>query len=442
MARPLSYVRVRVTLAATVAALLVALVGAGVFVTTLRSTLTTQLQTSGQQQVEEVQAQLDQGQTPAQVVVTGKNDIVIQVVDHTGRVVASDHPYVTTPLLSGPGTSRKVKVEGLEDPYVVVARVATKGGLLIVVGRSAEQVEKATQTSSLLLAFSVPAALALLALAVWVSLGRALRPVESMRRQAATITSAHLHQRLAVPEGDDEIPRLAATLNEMLDRIDGANRLQRQFVSDASHELRSPLASLRQLAEIARDYPDRVPPGALARDVLLEEQRMEELVTALLILARVDDRPQSGRGADAVDLDDLVLEEVRRLRHDDGPRVDVSAVSAGQVAGDRVLLGQVVANLLSNALRHARSEVRVTLQEQEGQVVLSVEDDGNGIPEQERARVFERFVRLDEARTRDGGGSGLGLAIVRKVVEDLHGAVDVLPAPIGGARFVVTLPTA
>ena len=440
MARPLSYVRVRVTLAATAAALLVALIGSAVFVGSLRSTLTTQLQSSGQQQVEEVQAQLDQGETPAQAVVTGKNDIVLQVVDPSGTVVATDHPQVTVPLLSSPGTKQKVRVRGLEDDYVVVARAAKQDGLLLVVGRSSEQVEKATETSALLLGFSVPAALALLAVAVWVSLGRALRPVEAMRREAAAITSTHRHQRLAVPEGNDEIPRLAATLNQMLDRIDGATRLQRQFVSDASHELRSPLAALRQLAEIARDYPDRVPAGSLARDVLLEEQRMEELVTALLILARIDDRPTGGPAA-AVDLDDLVLEEVRRLRRPEGPHVDVSGVSAGQVDGDRVLLGQVVANLLSNALRHARTEVRVALQERDGQVVLSVEDDGNGIPEEERGRVFERFVRLDEARTRDGGGSGLGLAIVHKVVEGLHGTVEVLASDAGGARFVVTLPS-
>jgi signal transduction histidine kinase len=258
-----------------------------------------------------------------------------------------------------------------------------------------------------------------------------------MRREASTITAAHLHRRLAVPEGSDEIPRLAVTLNEMLDRIDAASVLQRQFVSDASHELRSPLTTLRQLAEVARDYPERVSQGSLARDVLLEEQRMEELVTALLLLARMED--STHRSLSPVDLDDVVLAEARR-RRGAGPRIDVSGVSAGQVLGDPVLLRQLVANLLDNAVRHARSEVRVTLQEYDDQVVLAVDDDGSGIPEQERGRVFERFVRLDDARTRDSGGSGLGLAIVRKVVEDAGGTVEVRDSEAGGARFVVSLP--
>ena len=243
-----------------------------------------------------------------------------------------------------------------------------------------------------------------------------------------------------MPDGDDEIPRLAVTLNEMLDRVDDATKLQRQFVSDASHELRSPLAALRQLAEVARDYPGAVGQETLAADVLAEERRMEDLVTSLLILARVDDGPATS--ATPSDLDDLVLEQARRLRVPGGPRIDVSGVSAGQVMGDQVLLTQVVANLLSNALRHAEAVVSVSLHEYGDQVVLTVDDDGNGIPEADRVRVFQRFVRLDEARTRDGGGSGLGLAIVHKVVEELGGRVEVRSSDHGGARFVVALPAA
>jgi signal transduction histidine kinase len=437
--RPLNQVRVRVTVVATLAALAVGVIGSLLFMTTLRGAMDRQLITSGDQQVQGVQAQLNGGESPERAVVTGKNDIVIQIVDPAGTVIATDHPRVTTPMRTEPGTAKGVRVKRLEDNYVVVARRARNGGDLIVVGRSSEQVERATRTAALLLTVSVPIALAVLAMAVWISVGRALRPVEAMRREAATITATHRHQRLAVPEGDDEIPRLAATLNEMLDRMDAATASQRQFVSDASHELRSPLAALRQLAEVASKYPDKVAPGALARDVLLEETRMEEMVTALLLLARLDDTAPSERTE--VDLDDVVLEQVRRLGTDSAPRVDASGVSAGQVIGDRVLLGRLVANLLANALRHARSEVRVTLHEYDELVVLTVDDDGTGIPEQERGRVFERFVRLDDARTRDQGGSGLGLAIVRKVVEDAQGTVAVQESDLGGARFVVSLPS-
>jgi signal transduction histidine kinase len=438
--RPLSYVRVRVTLAATMAALLVALLGAGLFLVSLRRAMENQLVTSAQQQIAEVQALLRSGDDPRDAVLTGKSDVIIQLLGPQGQIVASDHPRVHSTLLEQPGTDKDVKIHQLEDHYVVVAKRSDPGPGMIVVGRSTDQVKHATAASALLLSFAVPVGLALVAMAVWLSVGRALRPVESMREEAATITAAHLNRRLAVPDGRDEIPRLAATLNEMLDRIDATSRVQRQFVSDASHELRSPLATLRQLAEVARDYPDRTGQDSLARDVLAEEGRMEELVAALLLLARIDDGVPHAAGP--VDLDDLVLDHARRLRHDDGPRIDVSGVSAGQVVGDPVLLGQVVRNLLSNALRHGRNEVSVSLQEYDDQVVLTVDDDGNGIPEADRQRVFERFVRLDEARARDGGGSGLGLAIVHKVVDELGGSVRVQESANGGARFVVEMPTA
>lgn len=433
-------VRVRVTLAATAAALLVAMIGSVLFVLLLRHNLTNELLSSGRQQVETVQAQLATGESSAEAVVTGKNDIVIQLVDASGTVVASDHPRVSTPLRTKPGTSHSVKVRGLVDRYVVVAAEERRGDRLIVVGHSSEQVTRATGNASLLLGLAVPIALAAMALTVWLSVGRALRPVEAMRREAQSITAAHLNRRLAVTPGDDEIPRLATTLNEMLDRIDAASLLQRQFVSDASHELRSPLSALRQLAEVAHGYPESDAHAALARDVLTEEGRMEELVESLLLLSRIEDSQRSASRWD-VDLDDVVLNEVRRTRREGGPAIDVSGVSAGQVLAEPVLVRQVVTNLLTNAVRHARSEVRVALREYDDRVVLTVDDDGHGIPLEERHRVFERFVRLDESRARDAGGSGLGLAIVRKVVEDLGGSVEVGTSDLGGARLLVTLPS-
>ena len=436
--RAQSSVRVRVTAAAMLVAIVVAALGAIIFMTLLRSALEQGLVTSARQEVASVQAQLQAGEPPAQAVVSGRNDVIVQIVSDDGRVVATDHEPVTTPLRTSPGSVRGVRVKGLEDPYVVVAEREREGAGLIAVGRSSEQVTKATRTAAILLGVSLPVALALLGITVWVSVGRALRPVEVMRREAAVITSARLDRRLPITPGDDEIPRLARTLNEMLDRIDTSQRLQRQFVSDASHELRSPLTTLRQLAEVAQGYPGRVATADLAADVLAEEQRMEDLVNALLVLARLDDAP-SARDDRPVDLDDLVLMEARRQR-DGGARIDVSGVSAGQVAGHPVLLGQAVRNLLANAVRHARDRVTVTLDEHDDRVLLVVDDNGPGIPEEERSRVFERFVRLDESRARDDGGAGLGLAIVSKVVESSGGTVVVGDAPGGGARLTVSLP--
>ncbi len=443
--RSLSYVRIRVTAAALLAALVVGVIGSILFVNSLRGDLTSGLVSASQQQAQAVRAQLAEGEVPERAVASGKNDVLVQVIGADGSVVATDHPRVTVPLRTTPGTSQRVRVAGLSDSYVVVALRELGGQRIVAVGRSYEGVTQATEAAGVLLALSVPIGLAVLAVVVWLSIGRALRPVEHMRRQAAAITSAQLHTRLEVPGGSDEIPRLAHTLNEMLDRIDATHRLQRQFVSDASHELRSPLAAIRQLAEISRDYPESQKTHELARDVLAEEQRMEELVTSLLLLARLDDEIE--QRTEPVDLDDVVLEEVRRCRARSGDtgdpvRLDASQVGAAQVGGDPVLLGQVVRNLVSNAARHACSEVQVSLREEQDRAVLSVSDDGNGVPPEQRERIFERFVRLDESRTREAGGSGLGLAIVHKIVNDLGGNVQVADSPTGGAAFVVHLPLA
>jgi signal transduction histidine kinase len=433
-----SSVRVRVTSVAMLAALLVAAIGSLLFVHALHNALVQGLETSAREEAQAVVAQLRDGEQPDQAVVSGRNDVLIQVVDADGTVVASDHPRVRSALMTAAGTASDVRVKGLSDSYVAVALPAP-GDRVVAVGRSDEGVEKATEAVALLLAVSVPVGLGLLAVAVWLAIGRALRPVEEMRREASSISAAHVEKRLAVSDGDDEIPRLASTLNQMLDRIDVSSRLQRQFVSDASHELRSPLAVIRQLAELARDYPHLPGAQTLARDVLVEERRMEELVTALLLLARLDDEAE--RVAQPVDLDDLVLEEVRRVRdRREDVQVDAGGVGAAQLDGDPVLLGQLAANLLGNAVRHARSEVRVLLSEEDDAAVLVVEDDGNGVPPEERERVFQRFVRLDESRTRDQGGSGLGLAIVEKVVRAHGGTVTVGEAPSGGAAFRVVLP--
>ncbi len=433
-------VRVRVTAAATLAALVVAVLASLLFLVSLRNNLESGLVTSGRQQVSSMQAQLRAGEGADQVVVTGKNDILVQIIGPDGSVIATDHPRVTTPMRTTPGTDEHVHVPGVTDTYVAVASREHGGDRLIAVGHSSEGVTRAIHAASSLLAIAVPLGVTLLALVVWLSVGRALRPVEAMRREAADITGAHAERRLAVPDGGDEITRLATTLNEMLDRIDASHRLQRQFVSDASHELRSPLASLRQLAELARDYPDGAGSGTLARDVLIEELRMEALVNSLLLLARLDD--EHPPAPVPVDLDDLVLEEVRRARArgTDDVQLDASAVGAAQIDGDPVLLAQVVGNLVTNAMRHARGLVHVGLHETTDSAVLVVEDDGNGVPPGERERIFERFVRLDEARGRTDGGSGLGLAIVAKIVHTLSGTVEVGESSLGGAQFTVTLP--
>ncbi|MEP7159453.1 MAG: HAMP domain-containing sensor histidine kinase, partial [Chloroflexota bacterium] len=203
--------------------------------------------------------------------------------------------------------------------------------------------------------------------------------------------------------------------------------------------LRSPLAAIRQHAEVAAAHPDQQSAAELGRAVLDEETRLQQLVEDLVLLARSDEGAATAR--DEVDLDDFVFEEVRRLRAVPGTEFDTAQVSAGRVRGDRAALRRMVGNLLDNAARHARSKVSVSLMTTAAKkIVLRVDDDGPGVPEAERARIFERFVRLDAARSRDDGGSGLGLAIVAEVVAAHGGRVGALDSPSGGARFEVVLP--
>jgi signal transduction histidine kinase len=432
-------VRVRVTLAAASVALVIGSIGAVLFAYALHNDLETTLIASARQQVETITAQLAEGSSPQLAAVTARDDVITQVVSPDGVIVGTDHPGLADPLLTSPGVATGMGVPGLADHYVVVAERADDG-TLVVVAHSNEQVAHAHRTTILLLGFFVPGALATLAVAVWAAVGQALRPVEAMRRQAALITATDLGQRLSEPPGTDELTLLSRTLNEMLDRIDASQRAQRQFLSDASHELRSPLAVLRQVAEVAARYPQRTDVVALSGEVLAEERRMEGLVTALLTLARLEGARSTG--TQVLDLDDIVLGEVRRARVGDGPVIDASGVRAGQVLGDPVLLSRVVQNLLSNAVRHARSRVWVSVIDSGASVRLVVADDGAGIAPADRATVFGRFVRLDEARARDAGGSGLGLAIVAKVVASAEGTVRVDEAPGGGARFTIDLPGA
>ncbi len=334
----------------------------------------------------------------------------------------------------------RVRVDG--DEMVVVEEGVELGGedYRLRLGRSLEEAGEAVGTAAALLAAAVPLVALIVGGTTWLVVGRALSPVDRIRAEVDAIGGASLDRRVAVPSGADEISRLAITMNGMLERLESAQRAQRRFVSDASHELRSPVASLRSHAEVARDHPHRLSEAGLASTVLAESARLQHLVEALLLLARLDER-QGTPVRRAVDLDDLVLGEVRRLKDTGGARVDATGVSAARVSGDERMLGRLLRNLVDNAARHARHTVALAVRQDGDRVRLTVDDDGSGIPEGERHRIFDRFVRLDEARSRDDGGSGLGLAIVAEIARAHGGSVEAGTSPLGGARFTVTLPT-
>jgi signal transduction histidine kinase len=375
-----------------------------------------------------------------------QDDVVVQVVDSSGRVVASSPELDGLGPIADLAAGDSVELDSIpveEDPFVVVADAAETGDgrFTVLVGRGIDDIEESTATLVRLLLLGIPLLLLVVGLTTWAVVGRALAPVDAIRAEAEAISPAELHRRVPRPAGNDEIARLAATMNRMLDRLDRSQRRQRRFVSDASHELRSPVASIRQHAEVASAHPERTTVPELAEVVLAEDLRMQRLVEDLLLLARAD---EDGLAIERrpVDLDDLVLEEARALRQTSDLTVDVSGVSAGRVAGDEAQLRRLVRNLAENAGRHAGRQVAFSVAENgAGVTTLAVDDDGPGIPEDDRARVFDRFVRLDEARAREGGGSGLGLAIVAEVVAAHEGTVSVGTSPLGGARFQVRFPT-
>jgi signal transduction histidine kinase len=326
-----------------------------------------------------------------------------------------------------------------DDERVLVVQEELDDGGRVLVGVPVEDDESTLATVAALLAIAVPVVIGLVAMVTWWVVGRALAPVSRIRAEVDGITGDRLDVRVVVPPSGDEIAALAGTMNRMLDRLDDSATAQRRFVADASHELRSPLATIRQHAELARAHPDATSIDDLAAVVHEEGLRMQELVDAMLLLARLAEHAPPRRRP--VDLDDLALAEAGRLRAA-GVTVVATDIQAARVLGDERLLGRLIRNLADNAARHARGTVSISVGEHRGEALLTIDDDGSGVPAADRERIFERFVRLDEARTRDAGGSGLGLAIVRAIAQAEGGSVRVEDSPLGGARFVVTLPAA
>lgn len=434
-------VRLRTTVAAVLVVGVALLVGAVGLVLATRYSLTSDVRNAAELRAGEVAAVLEAGTEPGRLAVGDEEEMVIQVLDGAGRVVAASENVEGVDAVADlkPGGSAEIAAPVDDGRFLAVAVGAdTAGGdLTVLVARSLDPVDESTGVVTGLLAFGLPVLLLVVAGTTWRVVGRALAPVDAIRREVDEISAAALHRRVPKPPGRDEIARLAATMNRMLDRLETAQARQRRFVSDASHELRSPVAAIRQHAAVALAHPDR---GAgLAENVLAEGLRVQRLVEDLLLLARADEHSLQLRRR-PVDLDDLVFTEARRLRGDGAPELDASAVSAGRVSGEAGSLRRVVRNLVENAARHARSRVSLALTETDGHVLLRVDDDGPGIPVAERERVFERFVRLDDARARDGGGSGLGLAIVAELVTAHGGTVTIADSPLGGARVEVRLP--
>lgn len=423
--------RARATLGAVGIVAIALVIGAIAFLAILGSSLREASVRAAESRAEQIAARVEFDGPGA---VRDIDDEVVQLVRGDEVVAASDDaPDVALPSFDAP---QLVTVGG--EP-LLVASEELDDGTAVRLGLAVEDDAETIATVGSLLLVAVPLLVLLVGATTWLIVGRALRPVARIRSEVDDISAERLDRRVPVPESGDEIAALAETMNRMLDRLDAAAQAQRRFISDASHELRSPLATIRQHAELSQAHPEVTSLNELASVVHDEGLRLQGLVDSLLLLARLDEGAPAHQ--EAVDLDDLALAEVSRLRAS-GIEVFGTEIGAAQVTGDARLLGQLVRNLADNAARHARSRVAFGVSTVGERAVLTVEDDGVGVPLEERERVFERFVRLDEARSRDAGGSGLGLPIVRAIAAASGGSVVVDESPLGGARFTVTIPVA
>ena len=340
---------------------------------------------------------------------------------------------------------RASEVLGVEGPFLAMEREATSpthGSVTIVAFTSIAPAVATGRGAALLLAAVFALLLVVVALFSWHMTERTLRPVERMRQSAEAITASDLSRRVSVPDGDRDLSRLARTFNDLLAQVEAAMDAQRRFVSDASHELKGPVAATKVMLETARAHPEAVDPSTLLSDLANENEQLQGIVADLLALARQDEGRLQVNLA-PLDLCDLIYEEVSSLERRSAVSLDVSGVEPLVCAGDAQLLGQALRNLLENAVRYAHSHVAVTCHEVLGStgrlIRISVSDDGPGIAPADRERVFGRFVRLGQDRGRATGGTGLGLAVVQGIVERHGGRVYFSDPEIGGATAVMEL---
>jgi signal transduction histidine kinase len=429
-------VRLRVSLASMAAVAVVLTVASIVIDRVVEDRLVDSVRQEAVRTLEGTAFQIPVGAAGGQFVSLAPGRPGVAFLPATGVGILPDIPQDV--LVEGEPTIEVVRAEVRgQTSFVGYASLPGQAGGALVTVVSLEDALGTARGVRRALWTGVPVLVGLVGVLAWLLVGRALRPVERIRAEVDDIRHGTLHQRVAVPQTEDEVARLAETMNGMLDRLDVAASEQRRFVADASHELRNPLATIRATVEVASAHPGDTDWPSVADTVAVEADRLGALVDDLLALARLDEGVPAVD--EEVDLDELVLAEAERLRSV-GKDIDVRNVGAVRLRGDRRLLERSVRNLLDNAVRHAHRRVELAVRTSASEVVLVVDDDGPGVPPADRERVFERFTRLDEGRARDDGGTGLGLALVRTVAERHGGTASATTNPYGGARLELKLP--
>jgi len=435
-------------------------IGGAALVLALSLSLRHALDTSALQTAHDVSALVNTGRLPDPVPVAGAQ--LVQVVDASGRVRSGSPgvdrlvPLLQPGELARLGAGQRLTVDGaragMDGPLRVLALTAGPASdrMTVIVATPSGTLTRSSAILRDTLLVAYPVFVAVLAALAWRVIGLTLRPVEALRAGAEEITGRRGEGRLPVPPAHDEIHRLAVTLNGMLDRLEAARTRQRAFVADAAHELRSPLASIRTQLEVAQRLGPAADWAELVPDLLAETERLSRLVDDLLLLARADESEQ-GLRVQPVELVGVLHEVAERYRE---ARVPVSVRSPTPdrpevwVEADPDGIRRILTNLVDNAVRHAGSAVTLAAAPLPpgDRVLVSVTDDGPGIPPDDRARAFQRFTRLDGARDRDGGGTGLGLAIVAELVRRHGGTVRLTSVQLAsdqeaaGLRAEVVLP--
>jgi signal transduction histidine kinase len=387
------------------------------------------------------------GKLPDTIAASGLE--IVQVLDDQGRVVSASPnadrlsalltPSEVSQAVDGPLTVSGSRV-ALDSELRVWAERVSAGGhpYTIIVAEPDQELVSSDALLRRILLISFPILLLVLGAVAWRVIGAAMRPVEEMRAAADRISGSGRGDRLPVPPSDDELHALAETLNSMLDRLDRAREREATFVADAAHELRSPISSMRMQVDVARRLGDD---GELTEGLHEDIDRLAGLVDDLLALARLDASRAGASELPPATAVPVLATLHRAAEKPAGSEVVVLDSVEADVCMAPGELDRVLDNLIGNACRYA-AHVWVSTRRQGRRVVIVVDDDGPGVPEADRDRVFERFTRLDEARDRGAGGSGLGLAIVRQLVTSRHGDVRLSSAPAGGLRVEVELPAA
>ena len=444
-------IRARATIVAVGVVAIALLVIGSTLVFVLRGALTSALDEGVQQRAREVAAEIAdenvEAATPSIDAAPGDNTLV-QIVDSKGKVLVSSpsiigKPAIQTGLTPGPTpTTAEVQLPFVNhDPYIaaVMTAPARDKNVTVISVQSLVPVQNVIEVVVLLLLLGAPFLLLAVGVITWFTVGRGMASVDRISTRVESIGGRDLDERVPVPEARDEIARLAVTMNHMLARLESSALTQQRFVADASHELRSPLASMRASLDVAQSAGG---PEAWrdVEPVLSDEvDRMTRLVGDLLLLAKADEGALTLR-LELVDLDDLASEEARRLRSQTGLTIS-TRLAPVQVLADRARLAQAVRNLVDNAVRFAQLELRISVRSDGQWAEIVVEDDGPGIPEESRKSVLDRFARQDGHRARDHGGTGLGLAITSEIVRLHSGELSISDSELGGAQLSISLPT-